>query len=493
MEYQLVKLTQLLDPWINQKPVDCTITGISNDSREVQTGDLFIAYPGAVVDGRLYIELAVSAGAVAVAYDPLHFPASCPLPDTIPCIAIPKLSEQLALISSRFYDNPSDYLSLTGVTGTNGKTTIAYQLAQAHHLLGQASAYIGTIGQGDVDHLRDLNNTTPDALCLQKLLHEYKTEKIQKVCMEVSSHALSQHRVDNIKFKQAIFTNLTLDHLDYHQTMEAYGAAKARLFESEHLEWVIINIDDAHHTIICNGLKPQVKKLTYGLHLACDVRAVNWDIDINGTNIEVHSPWGDHLLKMKAIGQFNIYNGLAIFSSLLASGYNPVDVIRVMAELKAAPGRMDVVANSPYVLIDYAHTPDALENALMTLSELKKGKLWVVFGCGGDRDKTKRPIMGKAASHYADNVIITSDNPRSEDPQIIIEEIEAGIVNSMPVTKIVNREEAINYALSKADKDDIILIAGKGHEAYQQIGSVKHQFSDHEIVRKLIKNSKVEQ
>ena len=482
-----MNLTQLLKAWINQDVGDCVINDIKNDSRLIQRGDLFIAYPGAASDGRLFIEKAVASGAAAVVYEPLHFPSSCVLPDSVPCIAIPNLAEQLALIARQFYNNPSEFLTVTGVTGTNGKTTIAYQLAQAHHLLGQGAAYIGTIGQGDVSQLKPLNNTTPDALCLQKLLYEYKEQNIQQVCMEVSSHALSQHRVDAIEFRQAIFTNLTLDHLDYHHTMEAYGAAKALLFEAEHLQWAIINQDDAYQNIMSKAVKSHVRKLTYGLHQNCDVKAVDWNIGINGTEIEVHSPWGEHLLKIKALGQFNIYNSLAIFSSLLASGYAPGQITQVMAELKAAPGRMEIVAHSPYVLVDYAHTPDALENVLMTLGQLKKGQLWVVFGCGGDRDKTKRPIMGKAASLYADKIIITSDNPRSEDPEIIVNEVASGIVNSSHVTKIVNREEAITHALSNADKDDIILIAGKGHEAYQQIGSVKHEFSDQNVVRRFIR------
>ena len=481
-----MKLTQLLKPWIKQEVVDCVITDIKNDSRLIQKGDLFIAYPGAVADGRLFIEKAVSAGAVAVVYDPICFPSSCILPASVPCIALPQLAEQLAEIAKRFYSNPSESLTVTGVTGTNGKTTIAYQLAQAHYLLGQGSAYIGTIGQGNVNQLKPLDNTTPDALCLQRLLHQYKEQGIKQVCMEVSSHALSQHRVDAIEFRQAIFTNLTLDHLDYHHTMQAYGAAKALLFKAEHLQWAIINRDDAYQNVMSSSVKSHVKKITYGMHQDCDVKAVKWNIDIDGTEIEVHSPWGQHQLRIKALGEFNIYNSLAIFSSLLASGYDPDRVIQVMAQLKAAPGRMEIVANSPYVLVDYAHTPDALENVLLTLSQLKKGRLWVVFGCGGDRDKTKRPIMGKAASLYADKVVITSDNPRSEDPEVIVEEIAEGIVNSAHVIKLLNREDAIAHALNEADKDDIILIAGKGHEAYQQIGAIKHVFSDQEVVKRLI-------
>ena len=480
-----MKLSLLLSPWLKQEIVDCNITGIKNDSRMIQAGDLFIAYPGAVADGRQFIEKAVAAGAIAVIYEPSHFPVHCVLPNSIPCIPIVQLSEQLGAIAKRFYSNDTRALTVSGVTGTNGKTTIAYQLAQAHEMLGQRSAYIGTIGQGEVNHLKNLENTTPDALCLHHLINAYKTKGIKQLCMEVSSHALSQHRVDGIEFNQAIFTNLTLDHLDYHHTLESYAAAKALLFAREELQWAIINQDDSFQDIMSKALKPQVKKITYGLHQQCDVKAVNWHIDINGTEIEVHSPWGKHDLRIKALGTVNIYNSLAIYTSLLVSGYAPDQVIHILSQLKAAPGRMEIVANSPYVLVDYAHTPDALENVLTTLKQIKKGQLWVIFGCGGDRDKSKRPIMGKAASLYADKIIITSDNPRSEDPEQIVDEIAQGIPATSQVTRLVNREEAIAHALKEANKNDIILIAGKGHEAYQQIGAVKYEFSDQEVVKRL--------
>jgi UDP-N-acetylmuramoyl-L-alanyl-D-glutamate--2,6-diaminopimelate ligase len=464
--------------------VDCEITDIKNDSRSVGPGDLFIAYPGALTDGRLFIEKAVASGASAIVYEPEHMP--CQLPGTIPCVALPHLAERLAELAQRFYHNPSSSLVVTGVTGTNGKTTIAYQLAQAHSLLQDKAAYIGTIGQGDVEDLKPQDNTTPDALCLQRLLKQYHEQGIKQVCMEVSSHALCLHRVEGIQFKQALFTNLTLDHLDYHLTMEAYADAKAQLFANEYLECVIVNHDDAYSKRMLFAVKPQVKKITYGLSPDADVRAVDWEMTIAGIIMNVVSPWGQHQLKINAIGQFNIYNSLAVFSSLMVSGYPAQQVIKILTQLKAAPGRMEIVAQSPYVLVDYAHTPDALENVLSTLSQLKKGNLWVIFGCGGDRDKSKRPIMGKAAALHADRIIVTSDNPRSEDPEQIINDIIQGIPNSNQITKLSNREEAITFALKHAKEQDIILIAGKGHEAYQQIGSIKHVFSDRDVVRKIL-------
>lgn len=480
-----MKLEKLLATWIKQGSINPDILGLQNDSRKVKPGDLFLAYPGAVSDGRLFIAKALEAGAVAVAYEPHDCPIE--LPSSIPCIAIQNLSQHYAQIAKVFYDNPCSHLNLTGITGTNGKTTIAYQLAQAHQWLRKKpAAYIGTIGQGDVDALLPLDNTTPDALVLLKLLDGYTKQGIKDVCMEVSSHALTQHRVDALSFNQAIFTNLTLDHLDYHHTLEEYAAAKALLFARDELHYAIINQDDAYQEVMSRALKPHVKKVSYGLHKACDVRAVRWSMDISGTEIEITSPWGNQHYTIQSPGLFNIYNSLAIWTSLVLSGYKPEEVNQVMVQLKPAPGRMEIVANSPYVLVDYAHTPDALENALVTLSKIKKGQLWVVFGCGGDRDKTKRPIMGKAASLYADKIVITSDNPRSEDPQCIIQDIALGIEPSVTTTQLVNREEAIAYALNKAGKDDIILIAGKGHEAYQQIGQVKHAFSDQQVVRSLM-------
>jgi len=482
-----VQLEQLLKPWVNIT-TDIAVNDICNDSRLVKEGNLFIAYPGNVCDGRLYINSAVAAGANALLYEPAHWPIDS-LPNDIPCIAIEDLASQMAAVAQRFYHNPSSSITVTGVTGTNGKTTIAYQLAQAHSLLKQKTTYIGTIGQGEVTNLLPVDNTTPDALCLQKLLRSYIDKGAKHVCMEVSSHALAQHRVDCIEFKQAIFTNLTLDHLDYHQSMEAYANAKALLFANQYLEWAILNQDDEYSGFIAKHLNASVNKITYGLSRNADVCVNMWQVDLHGTLMEVSSPWGTHKIIINALGKFNIYNSLAIFSSLMVSGYPVSDVISVMKKIKAAPGRMEIVAQSPYVLVDYAHTPDALENVLSTLNQLKKGKLWVVFGCGGDRDKSKRPIMGKAAYAYADKIIVTSDNPRTENPAQIITDILAGLPELAAVKSMVDREEAITYALEHAHKNDIILIAGKGHESYQQIGTKKHYFSDQELVKKILRIS----
>jgi UDP-N-acetylmuramoyl-L-alanyl-D-glutamate--2,6-diaminopimelate ligase len=485
-----MKLTELLNPWVDVKFTDCDISGLHNDSRQVRPGFLFIAYPGVATDGRLYINQAVKSGAVAVIYEPDNWPTGCSLPSNVISVPFLGLAHQLAAIASRFYGEPTQKLHVTGVTGTNGKTTIAYLLAQAHELLANQAAYIGTLGYGNVSFLQPLANTTPDALCLQHIFYTCVQQDIKQICMEVSSHALAQQRVDGIDFKQAIFTNLTLDHLDYHQTMEAYAAAKALLFAKPSLQWAIINHDDSYAPFMRSVVQAPCKILSYGVKEGSDVRALSWDVTLKGTVIEIDSPWGRHQLAIKALGFFNVYNALAVFASLMTSGYEVAHVIDVIATLLPAPGRMEVVTEKPYTIVDYAHTPDALENVLQTLSGVKKGRIIVVFGCGGDRDKTKRPIMGEIAARYADIAIVTSDNPRSEDPVQILNDIEQGIVrDNTQVCSLVDREEAIAKAISMANPDDIVLVAGKGHEAYQQIGQVRHAFSDQAVIKRLIKAS----
>ncbi len=272
--------------------------------------------------------------------------------------------------------------------------------------------------------------------------------------------------------------------------MHAYAAAKALLFKTPSLQWAIINHDDAYGHLMLEELPERTQTLTYGLKEGCDVRAISWKTTMSGSQIEIASPWGIHHIEVALLGKFNIYNSLAVFASLLANGFSVEEVIPVMKNLKASPGRMEVVSLRPCVIVDYAHSPDALENVLMTLGQLKQKRLGVVFGCGGDRDKTKRPMMGRIASLHADFVIVTSDNPRTEVPERIIDEIKAGLLSNHANTMtVIDRQEAIHQALSMADQEDIILIAGKGHESYQQIGKEKIHFSDQEVVQKwLVEN-----
>ncbi len=484
-----MKLSDLLNPWVNQTLPDIEIATLENDSRKIKPGSLFLAYPGAATDGRLYIEQSIAAGATAVVYDSIDFH---PPRTSVPCVPVANLSHLLAPIASHFYGYPTQSLAITGITGTNGKTTIAYQLTQAHALLGQAARYIGTLGQGSATNIQPLLNTTPDALCVQRLCHEYQLQGVKQVSMEVSSHALCEGRVDEVDFNQAIYTNLTQDHLDYHQHMQAYAEAKARLFAYSSLELAILNLDDAYYHQMAKACRSSCNTLTYGLSKNSDVWATDCQYELLGSSFKVSSPWGAQTLSIKSVGEFNIYNSLAIFTSLMAHGYAIDDVKSVMAKIVASPGRMEIVATEPCVVVDYAHTPDALQNVLATLSHLRaknhsSGQIWVVFGCGGDRDRTKRPLMGQIASQLADQIILTSDNPRTEPAEEILAQIAAGIIGTHKMRMIVDRKEAIHQVLNLANKHDIVLIAGKGHESYQQIGHHRHHFSDQEVVKEYLK------
>ncbi len=475
-----MKLATLLEPWLTLE-TDLVVTGLQHDSRLITPGDLFVAFPGAAFDGRDFIQQAVQVGAVAVVYEPQHAPDLSLM--SIPCIALPGLAQQLGQLASRFYANPSQQLSVIGVTGTNGKTTIAFQLAQAYEHLACPSAYIGTLGIGACEALLPLRNTTPDALTLQRAFSQMHTQGIQVVCMEVSSHALDQGRVTAIAFKHAVFTNLTHDHLDYHHTLQSYAEAKAKLFAMPMLQNAIINGDDEVADLMEAQLSNQTRCIRYGLHANnLHVRADAISSNMTGSLFTIHSPWGEFVVKTRALGEFNIYN------SLVASGCDAASTTAIMPQLIASPGRMQIVHTQPVVIVDYAHTPDALENVLKTLTALKQASLIVVFGCGGDRDKTKRPLMGAIACRYADRVILTNDNPRTEAPEAIVQDIQAGMTETNNVSVCLDRQQAIQLALQLARADDLILIAGKGHENYQEIGHERLTFSDQAVVKDCFQN-----
>ncbi len=482
-----MQLNQLLQPWLKIANNNCAITGIQNDSRAIIAGDLFLAYPGMNTDGRLFIQQALESGASAVIYESNSLPKNFCIVDTIYCIPMAGLTENIAAIAKRFYHVSSQVSKpqIIGVTGTNGKTTVALQLAQAYELLGDTAAYIGTLGYGKINNLSSSKNTTPDALLLQKLFFEYTQAKIKYICMEVSSHALQQQRVTNIEFKQAIFTNLTQDHLDYHQNMQNYAAAKARLFMYSSLQYAILNRDDAYFIFIKDHIASTCKIITYGMKKNADVYIQSWQMLNYVMQIQIYTPWGIYNTQVNFLGKFNLYNIMAVLISLVNSGYKPEQVISILPQLKSASGRMEIVRQEPLVIVDYAHSPDALANVLLTVQQLKLGKILLVFGCGGERDHGKRPIMGKIASQYADVVILTSDNPRHEDPEQIIADIAVGITNVTKIYKIINREQAVAKAIALATKYDIVIIAGKGHEQYQQIGDEYLSFSDQEIINKI--------
>lgn len=481
-----MNLDTLLSPLISKTVPTLAVSGLSNDSRAVQPGDVFVAYPGREVDGRLYIDNAIKNGAVAVVYEEENLVKDMVIPQQVPCIGVKNLSWYLPQLSIRFYGDLSKDIKISAVTGTNGKTTIAWLLSQAYSLLGDASAYIGTIGQGLPSELAPIVNTTPDILQIHKLFSNYKKNGISRVSMEVSSHALDQGRVNGVQFKQAIFTNLTHDHIDYHGSFRAYTEAKAKLFATPGLEQAIVNLDDPSAPLMIAAVHPSCNILTYGFHNDANVRAIDMVMDERGVFANIVSPWGAFSIALSLIGQFNLYNALAVFSALMCEGFEAKAVIQVLRQLVAAPGRMEVIHNRPLILVDFAHSPDALKNVLMTLKQLKKGKLIVLFGCGGDRDKEKRPLMGAIAAQNADEVIVTSDNPRGENPEKIIDDIVSGFTNCTAYHRVSDRKQAIQLAIQLATKEDTILIAGKGHETYQIIGDVRSDFSDQIIAKSLL-------
>lgn len=449
------------------------------DSRSVSAGDVFIAIPGSKVDGRDFVATALAQGAAAVLREASGTAAKF---DDTRVIDVDNLSVQLGDIAGVFYDHPSSFLRMIGITGTNGKTSIANWLSQAFSALNIPCAAVGTLGVSLGSKTWPTNNTTPDAAHLQTILRDLKDAGAAAVAMEVSSHALELHRVTGTRFDAVVFTNLTQDHLDFHGSMAVYGAAKAKLFTDYAAKYRIINADDKFGAELIAKKLPNT--LSYGLDQG-DVRGDVISMNANGMRLAISYAEQTISVETRLIGRFNAYNLLAVAATLIASDVALASVASTLSKLTAAPGRMQRVntvtdAAEPSVYVDYAHTPDALAKALDTVRETQPQALTVVFGCGGDRDRSKRPLMGKIAADRAAHVYVTSDNPRSEQPLAIIEEIVAGVGmdqrNALKV--IVRRREAIQQAIKTANTKDAILIAGKGHEAYQEINGVRHPFSD---------------
>ena len=463
---------------------DLGVRGISSDSRTLVEGDLFLACEGINNHGIDFVDDAIEAGVVAIAYD--SSTAKLPAREyPVPMLAIENLSKHLGNIANRFFGSPSVSVRVIGVTGTNGKTTVAWLIAQCLERLGEPCAYIGTLGSGIGEVELGEGMTTPATIEMHRQLAAFRDQGARYAAVEVSSHALVQNRVDGIAFNTVLFTNLSRDHLDYHGDMQSYGDAKARLFFEYSARQRIINLD-----------------AEFGAQLAerCgdDVIAVSTDVTrrdnerpfvflrravatATGFNLTVHSSWGDCEFELPLPGEFNIENALITLALLLNQGV-PIDkACAVLEDIQAPPGRMQrVVADieQPAVYVDYAHSPAALEVVLRSLGTHCSGKLWLVFGCGGDRDQGKRPAMGKVAASYADRIIVTSDNPRTEAADEIIAAIVAGVEKNSDLTVIEDRGAAIAWAIANADEQDVILIAGKGHENYQIIGAESRDFSD---------------
>ena len=449
------------------------------DSRSIVAGDVFIAIPGSRVDGRDFVMTAFAQGAAAVLREGSGSTTEIA---AVRVIDVENLTKHLGDIADAFYGHPSTVLRVIGITGTNGKTSIANWLSQAFSALNMPCAAVGTLGVSLGDQTWPTHNTTPDAAHVQTILRDLKEAGALAVAMEVSSHALELHRVTGTRFDAVVFTNLTQDHLDFHGTMKAYGAAKEKLFTDYSAKHRIINADDEFGAQLLAKKLPNT--LSYGLDNG-EVRGGALSMCADGMQLTISFAGQIVDIETRLIGRFNAYNLLAVAATLVASGVALDRVASILSSLTAAPGRMQRVstasdATEPSVYVDYAHTPDALAKALDTVRETRPQSLTVVFGCGGDRDRSKRPLMGKIAADRADHVYVTSDNPRSEQPLAIIDEIVAGVGMDQrsALTPIVLRREAIRQAIKTANAKDAILIAGKGHETYQEIHGVRHPFSD---------------
>ncbi len=458
--------------------------GLTADSRCVEPGSLFLAYPGERADGRGFIAQAVVQGAAAVLWESDGYRWNAEW--SVPNLGVPGLRERAGEIADEFYGHPSGRLWMIGVTGTNGKTSCSHWLAQALTQLGRKTAAVGTLGNGFPGALAEAINTTPDPILLHGMLAAYREQGAAGVVMEVSSHGLAQGRVNGVHFDVAVFTNLSRDHLDYHGDMAAYADTKKQLFRWPGLGCAVLNADDGFGVEVAEALRgSDTRVLTYGL-LAGDVRGHDLVLGSAGLSMRLSTSAGDAMLSTGLLGRFNAYNLLAVLAALLASGVALADAVAVLEQVEPVAGRMQRLGGQgqPLVVIDYAHTPDALEKVLTALREQTAGQLICVFGCGGNRDKGKRPLMGDASSRLADAVIVTSDNPRHEEPLAIIDEIVAGMQGDYHVE--VDRAAAIAHAIGRAGEGDIVLLAGKGHEDYQEINGVKLPFSDLEVAQRVL-------
>lgn len=470
---------------------DVEITGIALDSRRVTPGDLFLACSGTGTHGLAHLEQALELGAVAVAWEPTSGWAR---PDIeVPDVAVPMLAARASIIASRFYGEPTQPMFCAGVTGTDGKTSTAYLLAQALDAMLLPCAYVGTLGVGRIGHFARATHTTPDAVSLQAELAQLRGTGARACALEVSSHALHQDRVSGVAFDCAMLTNITRDHLDYHGTVEAYAAAKRRLFTREGLSFVVLNRDDEYGRLWATELAAPVVRYGLGEDSAAIpgqryLAAAELQLGIDGLRFRLNSSWGDAEVHSRLLGRFNVYNVLAVMAVLLARGCALGDVVPAIAGLRTVPGRIEGFRGAkaaPLVVIDYAHTPEALQQILAAVRAHTRGKLICVFGCGGDRDRGKRPLMGAAAVTGADRVILTDDNPRNESPQKIVAEILAGCGDVVPDV-VHDRAEAIRDAVSAAGPEDVVLVAGKGHEDTQTYGSDVRAFSDRAFVASLL-------
>lgn len=480
----------LLGKWLPFDVGDATVTGLCLDHRQLVPGNLFIAVPGSTNDGRRFINEAITAGAAAILKEAEVEDEKIRWIGPVPVIPYTGLAEKVSAIADEFFGRPSRDLRVVGVTGTNGKSTCTHLIAQLTTLLGWPSAVVGTLGYGLVDRtngdVKDLvatGLTTADPVANQRILSELKGAGAETVAMEVSSHSLDQHRAAGITFDAALFTNLTRDHLDYHGDMMQYGLAKKRLFIQPGLRHRVINVDDEFGRALAIEFKRQntVETWTYSLtEKKADLHLTNVQHLPDGTRARLTTPWGEGEISSSLLGDFNLSNLLGVIAVCCAQGGELKEILKAVPQLKPVAGRMEKVSGSGKlnVIVDYAHAPDSLEQALRALRAHVPGRLICVFGCGGDRDRGKRPLMAAVAEKQSDLVIVTSDNPRTETQDRIAEDIRQGFENPEAVLFIGDRNESIEKAILLAGAGDCVLIAGKGHETYQQVGEYRLPFSD---------------
>jgi UDP-N-acetylmuramoyl-L-alanyl-D-glutamate--2,6-diaminopimelate ligase len=461
--------------------LNCLISSIVYDSRRVTPGALFVALPGEHVDGAVYIEEAIHRGAVAVLSE-----TSFTLGQNFPHVQVSNARLALAKIAGAFYDHPADRLCAIGITGTNGKTTTSFMLREIYKAAGRTPGLLGTVRYEIGERVLPASRTTPEAPDIQSMMVQMERSGCDSVLMEVSSHALDQHRVEGIPFQVGVFTNLTQDHLDYHGSLEEYFEVKCRLFSQVH-RCAIINRDDPWGRRLLTKCQFDAERLSYGFEEGADVRGLNAKSDAGGSSMRVESPWGSADISLQLIGRFNLYNALASFAAAASEGI-PVETIRTaLAGMNNVPGRMEFAGSKKKrVFVDYAHTDDALRNVLTALREITPGRLVVVFGCGGNRDAGKRRLMGEAASRLADYTVITNDNPRNEIPEKIAADIAGGFDSERKYEICLDRAAAIARGVELIGKKDVLLVAGKGHETYQEFAGTIFPFDDCDVVREAL-------
>jgi len=495
---QRLQTPDLAAHWLRER-----VTGnLCADSRKVQVNDGFIAWPGAAHDARSFVPMALDQGASACLIEESGA-------DVLQWNGVPLIHDRVASynglksacgpIAASFYQHPSAEMDVIAITGTNGKTSCAWWLAHALHKLGKPSSMVGTLGMGRPGSFTTTGMTTPDPVLLQSHLHEMLHEGVTHCVMEASSIGIAEHRLDGTHLRLAMFTNFSQDHLDYHGDMARYWQAKEALFDWPDLQTVVVNMDDPKGVALANKLqkKAQVKVWTYATQTqeantgAQHVQALNAQFANRGMRFDIKLGDTTHSLETTMVGDYNVSNLTGVIACLCALGHRLEDAGNASKNLPSVPGRMELFANAgdPLVIVDFAHTPDAIEKALQALkplATLRGGDIICVFGCGGDRDKAKRPLMAAAAEMYAQHIVLTSDNPRSEDPESILRDMYAGLKAPQSARKVVDRAQAITQAVQNARPSDLILIAGKGHETYQEINGVKHPFSDQSLAQQAI-------